>query len=297
MRVARVAIRGVAVAIALSLSALWLEGCAVGSSNAGYESLTVEKALVHMVPAIQAGNVGWCTVIPLKTASCGGRTGTPVLVESWYGDGQGYALVSANTYSLTVDGQQGIKTGTSDGLVNGLRSVAVKLVGLHSRLQSGFVAEAQNGKPIRNNWANQALLSHEPTRTIRSGSEMRVGPCVISARAIARLQTLEAKEVTSVAPRHMLVEPSFLSCASVLYKLGGWRLVAGVLVDAVDPGAKPASLPGMHRVSGKGATYEGAGIEGEVLAQRLSNCWLVVSGGKADQRRELLSHLRVEVDL
>jgi hypothetical protein len=75
-------------------------------------------------------------------------------------------------------------------------------------------------------------------------------------------------------------------------------MIAAVLVDAAHPGAEPGPLPGMSGIPGHPGVYRAPAAEGEALARRVRDGWLVVAKGRNSSQRELvLSRLRATVRL
>lgn len=282
---------------ATTACSIGLYACSDAASDARYTSLVVKKERILLAPNINAGSFGWC-VVWASGGSCSQElVKTPILFESWNGAGrniEGYAVLSKDTDAVSFDGGPPVTRLTSAALPDGLRSVVMQIRGLRGPQRSGLVALGRRGKPIHEVTSRVRLFGKE---LVGSASRQLRDACEITVRPFGDIKAKGGSVVTRVAPRHSFVEPSFLSCASTSYKLGGWSLLAGVLIDAANPGITPPKLPAMRPVQGRHGLYEVPSFEGDVIARRVPAGWLVVSGGKRRQREALLDHLLARVNV
>ncbi|MFZ2050703.1 MAG: hypothetical protein WB698_05855 [Solirubrobacteraceae bacterium] len=116
---------------------------------------------------------------------------------------------------------------------------------------------------------------------------------------VARIELQSGGVVSQIEPHTDVRGRELLNCAHSYYMLNGqWPLEAYVLLDAVHPGAAPASLPGMRPLARRRGVFIGPGPEHEELARRILGAWLVVAEGEnTSQRLRLLEHLHVALRL
>jgi hypothetical protein len=77
---------------------------------------------------------------------------------------------------------------------------------------------------------------------------------------------------------------AFLPCIATEYRLHGRPLKAILLLDAVNPRARAAALPGFHPVRGRTGIF----AAGQLTARRSGQGWLVVEQGSGVAERILL---------
>jgi hypothetical protein len=127
------------------------------------------------------------------------------------------------------------------------------------------------------------------------------GPCQIHAHGVPGLQPEWGHVAASIAPYpERIVGRAFFSCIDTEYYLHNWPLDAAILLDAQHPGATPAAIPGLRRLSGAPAIYNGPGdgFHGPETAVRKGDAWLIVAGGSGlAQRIDVLEHLSASVEL
>ena len=99
--------------------------------------------------------------------------------------------------------------------------------------------------------------------------------------------------MTAVRPHPNVRGREFVDCLRANYLLDNWPIEANVLLDAAHPGSVPALLPAMPPLARHPGVFQGPGGEGETVARRIPNAWLLVSKGKGlEQRLKVLEHLR-----
>jgi hypothetical protein len=125
------------------------------------------------------------------------------------------------------------------------------------------------------------------------------GPCQIRAHGIPGLEPEWGHVASSIAPYpERIVGRAFYSCIDTEYYLHKWPLDAAILLDAQHPGSTPAAIPGLTRLRGAPALYNGPGdgFHGPETAIRKGDAWLIVAGGSGlDQRIDVLEHLSASV--
>jgi hypothetical protein len=127
------------------------------------------------------------------------------------------------------------------------------------------------------------------------------GPCQIHAHGVPGLLPEWGHVAASIAAYpERIVGRAFYSCIDTEYYLRNWPLDAAILLDAQHPGATPAAIPGLVRLHGAPAIYNGPGdgFHGPETAIRAGDAWLIVAGGSGlAQRIDVLEHLSVSVSL
>ena len=121
------------------------------------------------------------------------------------------------------------------------------------------------------------------------------------------LQPLAGAVVTAAVANPGILGRGFLACADAAFEVGGVQMIASVVLDARDPGARPARLPRTTQVRGHPGVVEeqpigpsggpllfSDGYDGGLAARRVGDAWLVVqSTGSATQRIAVLSRLHI----
>jgi hypothetical protein len=311
----------VVVALSLFVCVMIASACAsssrASSSSTGldYKSITIDHASILLVPSIEAGSAGWCVTKPNGVVCPEGRPRGPVIVESWSSSNPppvtaGYALTSNQAATVSIDGGQRIPTRSESALPDGLRAVAVEIHGwhrpqssdatVHPRSVPRFIPMNVKGEVLQERIAPQlALLATPlPTQSLPDAAHPTIGTCQIeTALPLVGLVADGGSVLTQVRPRRGLLGEAFLSCASTSYSLDGWSPLAGVLLNASQPGAKPSLLPGMQSLSGHPGIFEAPSINGGMVARRVPGAWLVVERAPLQQRVTLLEDLRGRIHI
>jgi hypothetical protein len=127
------------------------------------------------------------------------------------------------------------------------------------------------------------------------------GPCQIHAHGIPGLLPEWGHVAASIEPYpERIVGRAFYSCIDTEFYLRHWPLDAAILLDAQHPGVTPAAIPGLERLRGAPAIYNGPGdgFHGAETAIRKGDAWLIVAGGSGlAQRIDVLEHLSASVAL
>ena len=271
---------------------------------------------VLLVPEVNSGSAGWCLirVNPSETGCPVVRSHSPIIAETWSGGGppslvHGYAVTTSQVTAVTVEGGSSIPTRTETALPDGLRAVAVEIRGKlaeDARLP-GFAPLNGGGARIDQSTETRPkpgeygrpLRSEVPTREVKNLAQPTSGVCRISAEKLAGLTVDGGSVISHVRSYSGLIGQGFISCASTSYSLDGWPLLAGMLLDASDPGATPPPLPAMKPLPGHPGIFQAPGSETwsprRIIATRVHGAWLVVSRAKLQQRLALLEHLRATV--
>lgn len=323
--------------ILATLCALAISGCAGSSvrfSVAPQAVVPVEVLPVladgtvgWCVTTIKVG--GGCPVGRLKRG--------PIIAEQWFGTGgvrvtgpgnetatdgeanvgaEGFALTTANVAAVAVNGRGAIVTRREPGLPSGLRAVVVKVHGawahevkvpsLFGRPPHEAPAALPRFTPLdhadkpmeQKNEPGFSPIVEIPGQRWKRPEKRPPRPCSIRSSGLRGLVAQGGFVVNRAKPVNGLIGRPFLSCATTSYSLGKAHLVAGVLLDADQPGTSPGSLPGMQRVGGSPGVFAALSSTGAIAARRVPKAWLVVGGGQDEQQRlTVLARLRATVDL
>ena len=299
------------VRLVVVLVACMLGVSACSSSGRPYaSSVAVRNDPVLLVPDVEAGNAGWCIRARGGEECANGPTREPIISESWSKSGppliwQGYALTLSRVTSVLVDHRR-LPTRRESVLPDGLRVVVVEIHGTLSQSTSEaratelprFTPLSVTGEPIRElKTRHFELLAEDQsfTQSFASSPRPSTGICGLDAESLAGLEERNARVVTNVRTYGGLIGEGFLACASASYRLDDWPLLAGVLISASHPGVTPPALPAMQPLAGHLEVFQAPALGGEMVARRIPGAWLVVEGGKLEQRLKLLEHLRATV--
>jgi hypothetical protein len=317
-------------------SAFALSGC--GESPAAIVATPQSGLEVLLLPVLRGGATGWCiAVAPRSGCPISRLKNGPIVAEHWMAGGvikpigtenaipantkptdlaEGFALTTSQVAAVAVDGSTPVATRRGPGLPQGLREVAVRILGAWApevetpSLFGGpahkapahlprFTPLGRAGKPLtQRNEAGPLVVHEHAGRTWSPPQHEPAGACELRASQLHGLVTNAGFVVTRARPVSGLIGRPFLSCASVSYTLKGWPMVGSVLLDARQPGRQPASLPRLRSVIGSAGVFDALGSNGPMVARRVTGAWLVVSGGEgAAQRLTLLEHLRATLHL
>ena len=325
---------GTAVIGALGIAAIVL-GTAVGGSHparprpgtsdpvssAHVSTLTGAGFDVHLTPALDGGQYGWCVLVTEGRAAGGdgGCSMTPVsaspisyVMSTFSRNSSHESIVAVTTPQATavMAGKQRLRTLAVPGLPYGLRAVRIlipvelgyRLVGGHRRLvrvpprEPKLVALDARGHPIRQGSLELASLprvqSSQPPRPSPAS------PCRLQASGLPGLSAQWSHVASAIRPYPaQVIGRAFFSCVNVEYYLHGWPLDAAILLDAAHPGSPPAPIPDLAPASAMRGFFNGPGaFKGQLSATRAGNAWLVVAGGSGvAQRVTLLAHLTATV--
>jgi hypothetical protein len=271
-----------------------------------------------VLPSVTGGTGGWCvTTSPDECPSFMGRFHDPVVAEFWSSSGssgsppvtEGFVLTTSAVAAIAVSGGHPIPLRADPWGQEGMRSVTLSITGgpVHSvdgiDLPAGplprqvELLDAAGHRIAAAAHTNPGLLWEEPGRGWSRPADPPRGSCRIT-ESTGSTALFEGGFVLSRAiPHSGPFGHPFLSCASASYRLGGWQLVASVLLDGGHPGTRPAALPGMSPLRGHPGVYRALAAEGEMLGRRSGDAWLVVARGEGDnQRLELLEGLSAHVN-
>jgi hypothetical protein len=264
-----------------------------------------------LVPGVNAGQAGWCVVrLSTHKSGCGSaRSDSPVVAEAWSSGGPpvvtvGYAVTLSDVSSLLFDGDQSVKTSTNPALPPGIRAASVEFRGENFLGEIGhdprFIPVGADGEVLPSSGRPVPYAESVPVRAVRDPMRPRSGVCEIDARAVGGLSAEGGSVITSVARYSGLIGEGFVSCASTLFNLAGWPVLATVLISASNPGAAPRALPEMTPVPGRRGLFEAPGpgtrgSESMLLMRRVRGGWLLVSGAKPKQRLIVMKALSATV--
>ncbi len=270
---------------------------------------------MHLSPALDGGQYGWCVRVEEGPGGIGGGgcamtpvTSTPLAMHMSGGSAitGRYSIVVVTTpqvAAVLVNGRRRVPTIVLPGLPYGLRAARIRfrvpLVPRPRRVTSThaprhvtppppeptIVALDGQGRPIPNRVVREPI-----ERPNISGR----GPCALRASGLPGLAPQWSHVASAIRPfPGQLVGRAFFSCIDTEYYLRHWPLDAAILLDAAHPGAAPAAIPGLTPAPGAPGFFNGPGdFKGELTATRHGNTWLVVAGGSSlAQRIQVLRHL------
>lgn len=261
---------------------------------------------VALVPPLTAGWIGWCSQVVTPSSSGGGcpvdpEVGEPLVDEGWSGSAppptvEGYVITSGEVSSVSLGGGQTIPTRSQPRLPFGLRAALIEipgaqLFGLTPSFRS-FTLLSQAGQPLPQP-RRPFHIDSVPTKFWKHPKRPPRGICALSSR-LAGLKAEWGSVALHAAGRKGIIGQGFLSCIETEYHLHHGWLQATLLLNGETPGAPPATLPNMKPL----ARHKAIMVEHGVLARRLHNAWLLVTGGSdLAQRIEVLDALRARVSL
>lgn len=287
---------------------------------------------VLLLPPVGENLDGWClTVSPVGCPAAQAFRG-PIIAEVRNGQGPPPVqvvtiLTTSKVTAVSINGGRAIPTRPEAVLPDDLRAVVVEIRGGPRRYIPGFGVHGPapphitplgpNKKPISSRVEpNGPFVFTLPGAGWKRPKSAPPGVCETHAKDLGGLEAVNGVVVSQIksyagltvarggngvsrARRYSgLISQGFISCASTSYRLNGWSLLAGVLLDASHPGSRPTPLPAMKPLSGHQGVFQALGSEGEMVARRISGAWLVVAKGKGVQQRlTLLEHLRARVHL
>lgn len=271
--------------------------------------------------------VGWCATFRVArkaNTNCPvvPTAHRPVFDEQWWAQGppsviMGAAITTSRVAKMEIDGGSPIPTRAEATLPHGFRAVMIEIPGqwctdkstsshaaigrcLEAESESGFSPLSAHDAPVRGSGALLAPLAFSlPTRFWHTPHQSPRGECQIMATHLRGLVAEWGEVVVHGIRRHPeIIGRAFLSCANTEYQLRGRPLDVAVLLDAGQPGVRPASLPAMKAVPGHPAIVEAPGDGGMLLGRRVGNAWLVVTGSNRLQLcLAVLQHVGVSVSL
>src|SRR5665811_912669 len=283
-------------------------GSAGAALNAGTHRPGFNVRLVPMLNVV--GMVGWCEVIEehgvTGGSACGGIATASQPFLQILGSSEGgcprppwrspgcrrpttetqIAVTDPQITAILVDGHAVVQTTPLPGLPYGLRGArVVSRVG--AKLQAlnalGLMVPQTWSQPIRQTTVERWRYPARPPRAV----------CNLQARGLPGLSVVGGQVATTVRPfAGQLVGRAFFPCAGTEYVAQGTPLKAMVVLDAAQPGARPADLPSFHRVGGEPGIFAG----GSLTAVRSGNAWIVAEQGRdVSQRILALRHLSASV--
>ena len=290
-----------------------------------YQWRATPGARVSLVPALAAGQAGWCmqTVTRIVTGDVTDSsracpeppTSTgPVFAEVCEGSGGGvngaivFVLTQSDVASVSIAGGKRIPTTTNSTLPEGLRAASLRAPEYvpkpdFFRQCPAVMPFDAGGKAIaKQTKRGVPLAARLPRRTWAHPEPLPRGVCELAATGLP-LGTVawEGAVATRVTPVPRLPGRALLSCAHIVYAHSGGRYVsAAVLLDASHPGTPPPPLPGMKPLAGHPGVFEAQSSEGRIAARRIPGAWLAVTEETPTGQAvplELLGHLRATIHL
>lgn len=213
------------------------------------------------------------------------------------------AVTTPQVAAILVDGNSRVPTIPLPGLPYGLRGARI-VTANESCASSGrlphhptgptLVALDSQGQPIAQK--NQRMPPQARVRPWRYPGRPPHGSCGLQTTGLPGISASGGEVASAIRPfPGRLVGHAFLPCIETVYHLHGMPLRALVVLDAADPHALPAPIPGFKPVHGAAGFF---GEGGTLTARRSGNAWLVVGQGRnLAQRMSLLSHLTATIEL
>jgi hypothetical protein len=303
--------------VIFALAALSACGGSVGGMESAVDTdrgaQTATYEYVVLVPRVIGGEGGWCMARPRAVfgpAACEEASGAgPILAENWgsVGSGQsavanGVAITTSAVASVSVEGGEPIPTRSEPDLPGSLRTVSVevresargkKLVEFVLRkARRRFTPLDSRGRALRQTGDEAVMSFKAPAVTWLSPETEPPGLCKITPSSADGLYAVGGTVATRVTSATNVPGEPLLSCIGVRYRAGSSRLIASVLINAHRPGAAPGPLPNAQAIEGRPGIYRALGADGAIVARRVPDAWLTVSGGNSQsQRVELLTGL------
>lgn len=276
----------------------------------GHSSTAGARYSIALTPSLQAGTIGWCDEISFigvhpppgrrtpphrgkgpegfAGGDCG--TGTPAVGDPLFAvDGEGgggvwYVLTAPQVAAVRMSGGPTVLTRSDPRLPFGFR--AAVFYRSHGGGPGDLTALDRAGEAIPGGAYERP--AEEPTATWTAPAGEPRGACGLSALPGSGLSIGSGTVVTAVSPDTGIIGRAFLSCADAIVGTRREDLAAAVLLDAKDPGARPAQLPGTRPVAGAPGVYlresplpRSFQHRPLMLAERAGDAWLVVAGTQA----------------
>ncbi len=242
---------------------------------------------VYLVAPLKAGEVGWCWVFNTSTGHGKGcplilARGRPILDSGL----SGLVLTTGEVAAVTVNGSAPIPTRAEPGLPYGLRTVLLELDPINAINEPPLMAPQlvpvnASGQSIPQPFTGEPKLDFLPSVFWQRPARPAQGACEIRARGVPGLTASWGKTVPSVRSFTGSIGQPFLTCASSTYYLRNSFFRAAVVLDATNPGARPASLPLMKPVPGVIGYFQAPGEFGRrtTVGRRIDGAWLLVESG------------------
>jgi hypothetical protein len=292
-----------------------------GGDGVARVTQVVSEREVVLQPTLEAGEGGWCLTV-VGTVGCPTldmpTLGAPIIIENWTGESSsfkgpvrdGIALTTEGVAAVSFEGRLPVATHAQPGLPDHLRSVLVELRGgTGLRVLGGNAGQAlprahfkalnsKNEPLLQSRTPGATLEFHLPSQNLGAAQVAQKGACRIVAKNVSGLLYEGGRVMMAVRSHRDMYGKEFVSCIRTSYLFDNWPLTTVVLLDAAHPGTTPASLPTFHRLAGHAGIFEGFTLEGEAVARRISQAWLIVTKGQGlGQRLTLLEHLRAKIHL
>jgi hypothetical protein len=277
-----------------------------------------ERYTITIAPWLDAGVAGWCVSDRISNSSrsllegnanCSttARVGSPLVVTS-YGGPVATVITAPGVAAVRVSRGPTIRTRADSHLPFGFRAAVFKtrrssfssgppsLTALDARGRRipGGVS-ARSSLPTRV-WARagegaevSGALASFPHHGAPTASTAPDSGCVTATRAGSGLLALGGVDVTEIVADRAISGRAFLDCADTLYLGESTTAMVSVLLDAKDPGARPAALPDSRPLAGAAGFYtmatplSGPGTQ-TATARRVGDAWLVASSASLTRR-------------
>jgi hypothetical protein len=274
---------------------------------------------IPVTPDLEPGNTGWCSYprfslprrsrppgVPAQLSSSGtcapARVSDTPLVMGGGEEGLFWMIVSSRVAALRLGASIVIQPRSDARLPYGWRAVVTFTPAFNPRTRPLDGSSALlyptpldvRGRPIP--LGTSQPPPPVPVKTI-DPNHPPARSCAIAAVVMPGLRRQWEVIATGMPARTSSVDAGALfSCARSWYLFDerSPALSAALLLNAREPRLRAPALPGLTPTSPSGFFTEDGGSAGDITARRLGLAWLVVQGGTAPQREQLLRMLRVE---
>jgi hypothetical protein len=258
-------------------------------------------------PSLGGGSYGWCVRFQVPgvggTSGCGfaGYTSEPVIADESFSQSPPLrttlaALVLPAVGSVVVPDGNRIAT-RSANLPFGLRAVVAERGITQKELseattakitpldRAGRIIPALPAKVVRQSVVAWQSPGHAPPRL----------PCQLNAQDDRDLSPQWGRAISRIVSIPGVVGGGFVSCVSVEYQLRSVPMEVAVLLGASHPGRSLPRIPNTT-TTGDGLAV-GTGVNGEFTARRDGAAWVIVEGGNARRRLDVLAGIHARVAL
>ncbi|HWK27183.1 MAG TPA: hypothetical protein VNS09_11485 [Solirubrobacter sp.] len=255
---------------------------------------------VRFEPDLRAGRIGWCTLVTLARHS-----GELAGAESCFGAASGQRpLIAAGGVMTNDPAQRSVQYVIVDQRVAAVRSGTERVIPRpDSALPEGwriailtpqggadgaFELESTDGAEMPLEKLPGTVTAKLPTSPADS-STSEPQPCAIRLSAADAKRATAARHLTSpLKPTPDLNGHPYLTCATVKVESSHGIVEVSLLLDARDPTAHVADLPGVHQASGI------VRLDAQTIARRDGDAWLVARGQNSEDSINVLKHASAE---
>lgn len=264
---------------------------------------------VLLAPDLHVGRTGWCSSLILKQhgrrgfaggGSCGpAPTRSPYIaggtsLEAGTGEIEN-AIVDQTIGGVRLPDGTVIVPRSDPRLPDGWGSIVLLPGGPKGLFASGATFLDARGQPISQSNLQHAVVAGRASRLV-TGSGPPDAPCRLTGRSGVVVRQSRLLNNTPTGAPQSPGRP-LLACAAATVSYASDRLTVTVLVDANDPGTRPARIPATTPTREDANTYVlPATIESRAgLARRSGNTWIVVQGATRPMQAETLDRTAASV--